>query len=816
MNAASPRFRIALLCNSIDRAYQSSFHNALQRAAQSRGAELLVVVGRELESELPHERALNQVYRWLAPDRVDGAVILSAALSNHSGPEGVLRLCQELLPVPSCSIGLRLPDVPSILIDNRAAMRTATSHLISAHGCRQVAYIGGPDYNEEARLRYQGYRDALAGAQLPFDERRVTAGTFSTESGHLGLLELLARGAGFDALLAGNDNMALGAVDALLEAGLRVPEDVKVLGFDDAPVARFARRSLTTVAQPFDDMAALALDALLVQLRGEPPPALQYPGVRLVARESCGCGYVLARTDDPEAPPALTPQAFLRDWAAELERRASSGVALQLWETAVPDLARGLASELEGRSGAFLQALEDVADELERQRQTGDELSRALGGLLQRCQEAGYRGRHDHGLERACLEGRAKAAAISHRGHGRRALVVMDSAVAIRGVSQQLALMLSPAALAGSFRNALRQLGISTGYLAVCAEDGSDQLRPLLALEHGEVLSTSPAPYPARQLFPANFPGVSGEGLIVLPLTIEARTIGLLALDGKTEPFVCEALRSQLSAALEMGALHARVVEETTIHERLAHEQLLGELVVARRIQGALAPSELDVPGFELAAELISADQVGGDYYDVFPMADGCWLAIGDVTGHGLLAGLIMLMLQSSVSTAVRGAAEQTPAAVTCHVNRVLHSNIRSRLKVKDHATFMILRARTDGRVVMAGAHEDVIVHRKATGRCELVETTGVWLGISPDISDTTEDTPFELAEGDVAVLYTDGLIEARDAAGEELGMERVLQLIQAAAAQGPQAIVTALSAAARKWAPVQQDDITVVAMRRR
>ena len=116
-----------------------------------------------------------------------------------------------------------------------------------------------------------------------------------------------------------------------------------------------------------------------------------------------------------------------------------------------------------------------------------------------------------------------------------------------------------------------------------------------------------------------------------------------------------------------------------------------------------------------------------------------------------------------------------------------------------------ILRARADGRVVMAGAHEDVIVHRKASGRCELVETTGMWLGISPDISDTTEDVPFQLGSGDTAVLYTDGLIEARDAAGEELGMERVLQLIQAVAEQGPQAIVDALrvTAVGRPDAPV-------------
>jgi sigma-B regulation protein RsbU (phosphoserine phosphatase) len=257
------------------------------------------------------------------------------------------------------------------------------------------------------------------------------------------------------------------------------------------------------------------------------------------------------------------------------------------------------------------------------------------------------------------------------------------------------------------------------------------------------------------------------------------------------------------------------MVEETAVRERLAHEQLLGELAVARRIQGALCPRDLAVPGFELFASLVPADQVGGDYYDVLDASDGCWVGIGDVTGHGLLAGLIMLMIQSSVSTAIQGSDGETPAKLVCQVNAVLQSNIRRRLQVKDHATFLLLRAYTDGRMLMAGGHEDVIVHRAATGNCELIEMTGVWLGINADIREATADQAFRLEVGDTVVLYTDGLIEARDAAHREFGLQRACELVQAAAAQGPRAVVESLTASALAWTPVQQDDITVVALRR-
>src|SRR5690606_42029288 len=124
------RTRIALIVNFLDNAYPIGFRDAVERAAHARGADLIVAVGRELEHPMPNERALNVVYRWLKPAGIDGVVILSAAIANFCGTEGVARLATSLMPLPTCSVGLPLEGVPSIVLDNREAMKVATLHLI--------------------------------------------------------------------------------------------------------------------------------------------------------------------------------------------------------------------------------------------------------------------------------------------------------------------------------------------------------------------------------------------------------------------------------------------------------------------------------------------------------------------------------------------------------------------------------------------------------------------------------------------------------------------------------------------------------------
>ena len=242
-------------------------------------------------------------------------------------------------------------------------------------------------------------------------------------------------------------------------------------------------------------------------------------------------------------------------------------------------------------------------------------------------------------------------------------------------------------------------------------------------------------------------------------------------------------------------------------------EQLKKEIDLAQRIQTSLLPRDLSVPGLEIGAMMTPATQVGGDYYDVLPVANGAFIAIGDVSGHGLDAGLIMLMLQSIVASLVARDDVTSPADVVVALNEVLYVNIRQRLGRDYHATLTVMHYRIDGSITFAGAHEDILVYRAATQRVDVVQTPGTWVGGRRDIRRGTVDSTLTLSHGDVLLLHTDGATEIRDEQGREFSLDRLVGEFQKLATRPVAEIPAALSAAVLGWGKVE-DDVTFLAFR--
>jgi serine phosphatase RsbU (regulator of sigma subunit) len=239
------------------------------------------------------------------------------------------------------------------------------------------------------------------------------------------------------------------------------------------------------------------------------------------------------------------------------------------------------------------------------------------------------------------------------------------------------------------------------------------------------------------------------------------------------------------------------------------------ELEIAASIQTSILPRDLAADRLEMSARMVPATEVGGDYYDVIPVEDGCWIGIGDVTGHGLDAGLIMLMVQSALAALVRQKPDGSPQEIVRLLNEVMFDNMRKRLGVKDHVTFSLVRYHTDGRLVFAGAHEEMILCAGVDGACELIDTPGAWLGGIPDVSPFTVDSRRQLAAGDLVLLYTDGMTEAMSPAGEPFGHDRLCGALAAARHLPLREVEEELLAAVRRWSPSQQvDDMTVVLFR--
>ena len=270
--------------------------------------------------------------------------------------------------------------------------------------------------------------------------------------------------------------------------------------------------------------------------------------------------------------------------------------------------------------------------------------------------------------------------------------------------------------------------------------------------------------------------------------------------------------------------LERRVAEQSRLlEERLRRESALEreaelaplrkEVEIARTIQTSILPAQVVVPGLQIAAQMIAASEVGGDYYDVRPSGDGCWIGIGDVAGHGLAAGLVMLMIQSGLSALVLHDPNALPHQILPALNRMLYQNLRMRMGRDDHATLTVFRYFSNGRLAYAGAHEDIIVCSK-DGRIRTVATHGTWVGISEDISHDLESRFLELAQGDLVVLYTDGIPEARR--GHEcFGLPRLLAEIEKRHTQPVAEILSGVLASVFEFcAGSPQDDATLLVLR--
>jgi LacI family transcriptional regulator, galactose operon repressor len=213
-----------------------------------------------------HRRA-SSAKQWLANLRSrssDGVIFVTSELEP---PMRELR--RHHIPIVIVDpTGLPAQEVPTIGAANWAGSLEATAHLIGL-GHRRIGFVAGPPGVLCSRARLDGYRAALETAGLPFDERLIVPGTFYHEAGFAGGVRLLGQPDPPTAVFAASDQMAMGVYEAVRRRGLRVADDVSVVGFDDLPEARWAAPPLTTVRQPLVEMGVMAARTLLRVGRGE-------------------------------------------------------------------------------------------------------------------------------------------------------------------------------------------------------------------------------------------------------------------------------------------------------------------------------------------------------------------------------------------------------------------------------------------------------------------------------------------------------------------------------------------------------------------
>jgi len=222
--------------------------------------------------------------------------------------------------------------------------------------------------------------------------------------------------------------------------------------------------------------------------------------------------------------------------------------------------------------------------------------------------------------------------------------------------------------------------------------------------------------------------------------------------------------------------------EITVLNDRLRAEnmRMSAELEVTRKIQQMLLPKERElkaVSGLDIAGFMESADEVGGDYYDVLQQDGRVKIGIGDVTGHGLESGVLMIMVQTAVRTLL-AYNEPDPVRFLSAVNRAIYDNVQ-RMKCDKNASLALLDYE-EGLLKLSGQHEEMIVVR-CNGSVERFDTIdlGFPIGLDADIAEFVAETIVQLHSGDVVVMYTDGITEAEDMNKVLYGLEKLIEVIR-------------------------------------
>ncbi len=815
-----------MLLDALYNEYASMIVAALEYEARSRDWDLYCFAGGSLLSLAGNERARNRCYDLVTPQALDALV----ALSLSASAEVIESFLGRYRGMPMVTIGHVVPGVPVVAPDNAAGMREAVVHLISGHGRRRIVFLRGPVENQEAQTRFRAYREALRDFGLSYDPQLVLYGEFAKEVGKASMRQFLEQQVDFDAVVGANDLSTLGALEALRERDIKVPSQVAVVGFDDAEEARGATPTLSTVRQPYFELAAAALDTVGALLDGQAPPPQRVLGSRLVRRRSCGC---LSEGAPSDAPPSVSSLAEPFKDAFERLRPELMRELVSAAKRARANVERGFEQHLVDALG---EALEHVSDRrlIERLDEVLSQTIEVGGDVIAWQQTLSFLRRkllpsvRGDALRWMRLEDvwqRLRVLVGDAIDREQRALrnEAERSAGILTDTSESLITSFDVESLPRALADRLPALGIRSCFLSIYDGWGSPPpaSRLIVAYDGGRLLDVPAGglPFETACLAPTELLRQRRRAMVVQPLFFENTQLGFALFElGPRRRVVYELLRELVSAALHGAGLMQRVAEEARAREKAEKQRLEQELSIATRIQTSILPRDLRVRGLEIAATMLPATEVGGDYYDVLPTASGCWIGIGDVAGHGLGSGLVMMMLQSVVAALVRSRPDAAPRELLGVVNGVLYENVRERLHQDEHATLSLIHYDQSGQLTFAGAHEDMLVLRAATGKVEAVATHGTWVGATKDIELATEDARYQLQDGDVLVLYTDGVIEACNAAKQQFGVERLMQELQRAGVGDSTAseIRDQLCGAVTRFMASQHDDIALLVARYR
>lgn len=284
------RLTLGLLADWTAAEYQMKIIFGAVEASRKHDVNLICIEGGCIQSSRQYESQRNLLYEMLNKNDVDGVIVFSGSIGLFASREQIGEFCHRYLPLPIVSIAQEVEGCGAVLVDNRTGLRELIVHLLEFHQYRDFAVISGPEDNQDGWIRLETIREVLAEYGIKLDENLIIPGNFTPSSGGDAVKMLLdQKKAHFDAVIAINDEMALGALEELNARNIKVPVEVAVVGFDNFDLGAYSVPPLTTVDQSLHEQGVQAVELLLNLIGNREAESKIVLPTKLVARETCGC-----------------------------------------------------------------------------------------------------------------------------------------------------------------------------------------------------------------------------------------------------------------------------------------------------------------------------------------------------------------------------------------------------------------------------------------------------------------------------------------------------------------------------------------------
>jgi DNA-binding LacI/PurR family transcriptional regulator/GAF domain-containing protein len=616
-------------------------------ALEAQGTDVLCFVG----GTLGIAPLQNAVFGLAGAEDLDGAII-DNTIGNRIPHEEFDEFLGRFGPLPMVSLGFVREDIPSVQIDNKKGLRDVLVHLIEAHTYRRIAFVRGPESSADAEERYRTYKEVLAEYHVPFDPALIAPGDFRPETGEDAMRLLLdERKVTFDAVMAANDNMAIGALEALRARGVRVPYEVAVAGFDDVETAAALAPSLTTVRQPTYEQGKMAGEMMMALLAGESVSPQTLP-TELVVRRSCGCtlpavsraraSYVSRPGPVPDEALAERREQILSSIVQEVETHA-----VRITPKQAGRLLDAFAVDLGGAgTQEFLSTLEE---ELNQATTLSEMVVWQEALSVMRHHVLPYLG--DKALFRAedlWHQARVFVGDLIQRAEMYRALRSEQWNTLLREIGHALNATADLQELASAFAEQLPRLEIPSAYVALYDED---EVHPTLAElterstlvlaydANGRVeLEPGGREFLSRQLLPGDMLHREDRStMVVEPLYVSEGPLGFLVIEmGPRDGSVYRSLGEQISSALQGIKLVQQVEERShALQEANYALQRRAIQIEASADVGRAITSIFDIGELLKQTATLISDRFGFYHVGIFLLdVTGEWAVLREATGE--------------------------------------------------------------------------------------------------------------------------------------------------------------------------------------